>query len=159
MSSADKILAIVSSRHPASFTWRNFPDWHRERLLALIQIDTLPKLKHLIDILILERFNEELNTFWDYRGPNLSLIRTDSVSLVEHHHFQPVQVTSHNFESVRRTHQSEVYECLCKRQLSFRLKTENPCLLRLKTYFAGIYIEDIRESIEKTMVKLLRQLT
>ena len=155
---ADKILNIESSRHPFNFAWRNFPNWHRERLTMLIEVNTIPKLKHMLDVLLNQKVPQELNTFWDYRGPNLLLVRTDSRCLVEHHHFQPVQVTSHNFETVRRTHQAEVYECLCMRQLSIKLRAENARMLRLKTYLAGFHTEDIRESIEKAMIQIVRRL-
>ncbi len=157
MSAADKILDIISLRHPFSHLWRNFPNWHRERLTMLIEADSIPKFKHMLDVLLRQKFPRELNSFWDYRGPSLSLIRTDSRCLVENRHSQPVQVTSHNFETVRRTHQAEVYECLCMRHLSIKLKAENVRMLRLKTYLAGFHDMDIRESIEKAIVQIIRR--
>ena len=156
--SVEGILNIVSSRHSLKFAWRNFPKWHRERLTQLIKCNSIPEIKLMIDIIINRVSLQKLNAFWDYRGPNMSLRRTDSMVVVERNHFQPVPITNHNFEVIRRTHQTEVYECLCKKHLSIRLRAENPRFLRLKTYLAGLCSDDIRESIEKAMIQIVRRL-
>ena len=154
---AEGILNIVSSRHSFSFAWRNFPKWHRERLTQIIKCDSIPEIKLMIDIIINRVSLQKLNAFWGYRGPNTSLRRTDSIAVVERNNFQPVQIETHNFAVIRRTHQAEVYECLCKRNLSIRLQAENPRFLRLKTYLAGLCSDDIRESIEKAMIYIVRR--
>ena len=159
MPEADKILNILSLRHPPCFAWRNFPFWHRERLAMIIKISSIPMLKHMIDVLLNRESPLKTTQFWGYRGPSLTLVRTDSHCLVEQNHFPPVQVTSHNFETVRRTHQAEVYECLCLRQLSFRLEAVNPRMLRLKTHLAGLHDTDTRETIEKAIIELVRRST
>ena len=159
MSRADRVLDIVSLRHPAHFVWRNFPDWHRERLTILIKIDSIAELKHMIDVLLDRGLPLETSKFWDYRGPNATLVRTDSRYLVDNHHSQPVHITSHGFESVRRIHQAEVFGCLCMRQLSIRLEARNARMLRLKTFLAGFHCDDIREAIEKAIGAIVDRLT